>query len=1055
MAFNPTEAQRRAIETKNKSILLSAAAGSGKTATLTRRIIESLTDREAPLDLSRMLVVTFTRAAAAELRERISAALTAALADDPADAHLNRQSILIGSADICTIDSFCLDIVRSNFQRLTLEDGSPLAPDIRPADDTELNTLRLSVMNSVIDAWYEKQDDRYDFPRFVESFSGTRDEGELVELLISYSQALDSLPDPEGFTSAAARRSYDDAELDFFETKAGKIIREYAKDRFEYYLSVFDCAVKEFSDGGVCERNYGTAFAYDANFCRTVIAALDESYDAAREALLLYSPPSLKSLGKAKSERSEAYKGLRDSIKKAIKKLSEQSFALPSRELADYSRRMSSELRTLSAVIADFRREYAREKNLRRILEFADIKRLAHRLLVTPEGQPTAAALELRERYDAVYIDEYQDVDRVQDEIFSAVARVGCRFVVGDIKQSIYSFRGAEPSVFGELRDSLPDYGAPEAETVRGCSIFMSENFRCDPPVIDFVNRVSRHSFVPAGGVVGYREEDDLVAGKQDAGGTPVTVALLPDGELEYIVSEIKRLLSGAKKNDGTALVGSDIAVLCRTNGVLVELSGLLAAAGIETSSEAASDLFENPEVLLVLSLVTAIDNPEKDIPLAAVLRSPFFGFTMDELLRIRSQSEPSYSLYAALEYYGNSEICDGLSEKCNDFVKRLGALRAEARELPVDALVRKLYRSFSIMSLTDECRSASSVSVNLRRFYEYARSFAALQSSGLSGFVRYIDSIIDGGTRVASPMPSSGENSVTLMNIHKSKGLEFPVVFVCGCAKGFNRRGLRKTLIFEPSSGVALKLTDDTGFARADTPQRSALTLRLAERQTEEEMRILYVALSRARERLYVTAEVGDDPEKQIGQAAFSSEFACRGLALSAKCYLDWILPAVAELGGRVELVTEIGEAQEMLGGDTGTAVPEDPKRVAEYRRMLRERFDFVYPHATERLPAKLSVSRLYPDILDDDRAETLDDEIMLDPTKRPLFLQQGDETRHSAAERGTATHVFMQFCDLSRAEKNVREELARLTEERFIPSGVAELVNVRQIERFFVSEL
>ncbi len=1058
MAFNPTEAQRRAIETRNRSILLSAAAGSGKTATLTRRIISSLIDRDSPLDLSRMLIVTFTRAAAAELRERISSSLTEALADDPADPHLNRQSILIGSADICTIDSFCLDVVRANFQRLTLEDGSPLSPDVRPADDTELNTLRLSVMNAVIDDWYEKEDDRYDFPRFVESFSGTRDEGSLVESLISYSQALDSIPDPDGFTAQMAKRTLEDAGRDFFETDVGAILREYVKDRFEYFLSVADRASAEFSDGGVCERNYKGAFDYDAEFCREVLGALDVSYGATRDVFLSYSPPSLKSLGKAKTERSVSYKDLRDRIKKTVKKIAEQSFALPEEEIADYDRRTARELETLAAVIADFRREYAREKNLRRILEFSDIKRLAHRLLVQSDGSPTEAALELRRRYDAVYIDEYQDVDRVQDEIFSALSRTGCRFVVGDIKQSIYSFRGAEPSVFGSLRDRLPDYGTPESDTECACSIFMSENFRCDAPVIEFVNRVSRHSFVPTGGVVGYRREDDLVLGKKDSGNFPVTAAILPEGELEYIVSEIKRLLAGATKNDGKRVVGSDIAVLCRTNGMLAELASALAREGIESTTEAASDLFENPEILLVLSLVTVIDNPEKDIPLAAVLRSPFFSFTMEELLKIRAESESIFSLYASLEAYASREERNGLAQKCRDFVSRIESLRADSREISVDALVRRIYAAFSVMSLTpaDQSRTARSVTTNLRRFYEYARGFAASQSSGLSGFVRYINNIIEGGTRVASPLPSSGEGSVTLMNVHKSKGLEFPIVFLCGCGKGFNRKDLRKTLIFEPTAGVALRLVDDTGFARADTPQRAALTLLLSQKQTEEEMRILYVGLTRARERLYITADVGSEPESQLERAAFDAEFSSRGLALSAKCYLDWLLPAVAELGDRVRLVTELDISDtEMLDADAQE--PTEPKDAesGEIGRMLRERFDFVYPHAAESLPAKLSVSRLYPDLLDDDGALTLDVDPTVDPTRRPLFLQETAERRPSAAERGTATHLFMQFCDFARAERSVREELARLTEKRFVPAGISELVNLRQIERFFVSEL
>ncbi len=1055
MSFNPTEAQRRAIMTRDRSILLSAAAGSGKTATLTRRIIESLTDPESPLELSRMLIVTFTRAAAAELRERISAALTEALASDPGDPHLNRQIILLGGADICTIDSFCLDIVRENFQRLSLDDGSPLPPDFRLADDTELDTLRLSVMNSVIDKWYDKTDGRYDFARFAENFSGTRDEGTLVESLISYAQALESLPDPASFTLRAAAETASDADRDFFDTAPGRIIKEHARELLKYYLSISEAGVREFSDGGVGERNYRPAFLSDAETCRAAIRALDESYTAAKNVLLSYSPASLKALGKQKTDISEGYKELRGRVKDGLRKLGESCFSLDAEVIADYSTRLASEINILAELYADFSREYSREKHIRRILEFADIKRLCHTLLVTSDGHPTTVALELRERYDAVYIDEYQDVDRVQDEIFSAVSRPGCRFVVGDIKQSIYSFRGAEPSIFGGLRDALPDYGTEAAARERACSIFMSENFRCDRPVIDFVNRVSRHSFVPAGGVVGYRAEDDLVCGKLGGGEKPVRVAILPtDSEVKYVISEIRKLLSGEKKADGSPIQGSDIAVLCRSNAMLRRVAEALSEVGIECSDETASDFFGNPEILLVLSLVTAIDNPEKDIPLAAALRSPFFGFTLDELVRIKSSADPAYSLYATIELC--AEGMGELSEKCARLVEKLSSLRADSRGMAVDLLVRRLYREFSVMSLTlpNDRRTPAQIAFNLRRFYEYARSFAASQGSGLSGFIRFIDNIIEGGTRVSVPSVASRESAVTLLSIHKSKGLEFPVVFVCGCGKEFNRTDLRRTLVFEPTAGVSLKLTDETGFARADTPQRAALAMRIGERQTEEEMRILYVALTRARERLYVTAETRSDAQKLLDRADFAAPFECRVASLSATRYLDWILPAVVRDCAGVELITMPVEAE---NGENVELTSENQEiyDTKDLQALLRERFDFVYHHASERLPAKLSVSRLYPDILDDDGAETLRVEIPDEPLRRPLFMQETPDERHTAAERGTATHLFLQFCDLDRAEHGVREEISRLVEQRFIPSGVSELVNVRQVERFFASEL
>lgn len=1070
MAFIPTEAQKRAITARDSSILLSAAAGSGKTATLTRRIIESLTDGDSPLDLSRMLIVTFTRAAAAELRERISTAVTDALSENPENEHLNRQAMLVGSAEICTIDAFCLDVVRADFQRLTYDDGSPLTPDLRLADDTELKVLRLNVMNSVIDSWYKKSDDGYDFSRFVDCFSGTRDEGSLIETLISYADALESLPNSADFTEASAEYIKSSAEHDFFASSFGKIIYGYASAKLKYCADICRSAVSAFSEDEKTRRNYMPAFAADLSFCEKALNALDLSYTEARDAILSYSPVSLSSLGKSKSEISEGYKELRGLIKNDIEKLQISCFALAPDAISKLMNETSDIVSTLSAVINDYRREYSKEKRNARIAEFSDIKRLAHRLLVNSDGTPTDTANELRKRFDAVYIDEYQDVDRVQDEIFSAVSRKGCRFVVGDIKQSIYSFRGAEPSIFGRLRDSLPKFETPEALSRHECSMFMSENFRCDRSIIDFVNRVSRYSFVPAGGTVGYRKEDDLICGKRNAGCEPVTVALFNkkdykecNAEAIYIVNEIRKLIKSGKKNDGTAITPSDIAVLCRSNSTVGEISAALEAAGIERSDETASDFFANPEIQLVLSLVTVIDNPEKDIPLASVLLSPFFGFTLDELVQIRKSADSSYSLYGAVEALG-AEINDSLSEKCASFVLRLEALRQTGRSVKVDKLVRKLYREFSVMSLissTDgkDNRPPERIEENLHRFSDYARHYSATAFGGISGFIGFVTGIIEGKTKLSTPSAASPNGAVTLMSIHKSKGLEFPVVFVCGCAKGFNKTDLSRTLIFDPDIGVALKLIDATGFARTDTPMRSALALHIGQKQTEEEMRILYVALTRASERLYITASLSSDPYVKLKGAAFRSDFSCRESVLSVGSYIDWILPALAKDDESFRLITKLEESNESEKEKTDSTLEKecDKTELEELKTVLCKRFSFKYPYAlAEKIPAKLSVSRLYPEVLDDSGAARLGETDKLpELTRKPLFIEEVQK-KHTGAERGTATHLFLQFCDFERAEAHgIQNELFRLINERFIPKGTAELVNLRQLERFFSSRL
>ena len=1070
MAIKLTNSQRRAVETRDKSILLSAAAGSGKTATLTRRITESLTDSENPSDLQKMLIVTFTRAAAAELRERIAKALNEALAADPSNEHLNRQSIILGSASICTIDSFCLDLVRSNFQRLKYDDGTPVSPDFRLADGSELDALRLECMNTVINNWYSKEALNDDFPKFIENFTNSRDEGNLVENLISYTQFIDELANGDSFTPEVIKDYEKGAVSDYFDTDLGNFLREYTVGQLDYYINILEYASDILNSESLWQKNYLPTFAYDLTFCKELKCALEKSYGDARDHLLTYSPPSLRSLGKSANETTAALQKIRTGLKDYITKtLKNKYFLMHPDDIRTISKRSAESFSTLNLLSNDFRRLFASEKRLRRICEFNDIRKLAHKLLINDDGSLSDIAYELRERYTDVYIDEYQDVDRLQDDIFSAVSNTGCRFVVGDIKQSIYAFRGADPSIFGDLRVSMPPIKSKEADEKKACSIFMSENFRCDENVIKFVNLVSRHTFVPAGGSVGYRDEDDLIFKKnENFGNHPVTVAIMPkdssdseedsSAEIRYVVSEIKELLSSGKKNDGTPIKAGDIAILCRTSRVASDIAEALTAERIENSNSTASDFFGNPEIMLVLSLFSAIDNPQKDVHLASVLLSDFFSFKMEELLKIKKYSLSEASLYDSVVSYSESDLfADGaLREKCAAFIERLTSLREESRHLPLDKFVRLIYREFSIMSLTDtdSDRPQEYVSSNLRHFYEYARKYSFAHGGNLSGFIRYINDIIDSDSKVDAPS-SAVSDAVTLMTIHKSKGLEYPVVFVCGCSKSFFRKELNRSLLFDQYKGAAMNLSDTTGFAHISSPFRNTLRLYKERFGNEEELRVFYVAMTRARERLYITAEFNGDLDKKLTEERLARDFECRSSTLSKKSYFEFILGAICYDHESFRLINAMPQRDEKpsVSPTDEENVSIDLEKVNELRKMISERFSFEYPYAyTETLPAKLSVSRLYPDILDDDGAAGLSESSLPELYEAPAFML--DQKNVKANQKGTATHVFLQFCDFELAACNVEEELNRLVAKKFIPSNTAELVNINQLERFFKSD-
>lgn len=1054
--YKRTDAQGLAIDTRDVSLLLSAAAGSGKTATLTERIIASITE-ENPISITDMLIVTFTRSAASDLRAKVSDAVNKALAKNPDNKDLLRQSIAVGSADISTIDSFYMNVVKSNFQHLKFENGSPLSPDFRIADSDEVDALENRIMNEVVGEFYDRTDENFDFERFADNFSDARGEGNLVKLLIDHAKFVDGLIDPAEFYEKLLGNIAEDKNKPFFDTYYGKMIKEEVGEFADYAKKVSSAAADYFS--GVNDKTK-KAFESDLSFFAELSAALDSGYTATAAVI---NAPSWERSGNRSKEYDLAenvFVDIRKEYKDQIKKYAENYFSADEREIPKFYEKLEKNLSMLSNVIGEFRAKLASEKASRRICTFNDVSRLAYRLFVNPDKSPTDYALSMRNRYKAVYVDEYQDVNELQHDIFEAISPEKSLFVVGDIKQSIYKFRGSDPDIFNSLRNSWKPLGKDQEKTDPAYTIFMSENFRCDENVINFVNRVSRETFVKADGAVTYLPEDDLKFGKIDnIGSSPVTVAAFPakskdsDAEIPYIVGEIARLLKEGKKNDGSPIIPSDIAVLAPTGAECEEITDALTAAKIPVFSSSESSFFDAPEIALINSFVTAIDNPEKDIPLAATLRSPLFGFSMDELIRIRIATDTSHSLYSACEYYIDVDTDVELTKKCRLFVEKMTELRLSSRGIPVDRFLRKLYREFNITSLSDRERPQKQVENNLRYFYDMARKFSKNRGGGLSAFVAHIENCVESGEKIALPPSIGGDGAVSVMTIHKSKGLEFPVVFVAFCGKPFSKKST-KSEILQEGGDVAFDFKDHATMSKIVSPITGALKSKIRRGDVEERMRVLYVALTRAREKLYVvgTLSAKGDVDTKIDEAAFASKFGTSYSSLSAKCFFDWILPSLKG-NETVELVREY--APEEKSDEAEEKIAEiSPEYDEAALKTIKERFDFVYPHiASDVIPAKLSVSTLYPEVLDDGAAQL--DEKLPELREKPLFLQSYEEKNATtAAERGTATHLFLQFCDFSAAARDVDEEISRLVEAKFFRRDVSESINRKQLKRFFTSE-
>lgn len=1075
-----TPAQRKAIDYKGNALLLSAAAGSGKTATLTERIVRLLTAEDSTAEISRMLCVTFTRAAAAELRERIGRKLNEALAENPKNSRLSRQLYDLGRARITTIHSYCLEVLRSHAPELGLPAGFAVA------EEADVKNLSRQVMSDVLSDLFDQGEDW--FITLADTLAGARNEASLDDALLKLAGALSSA----GMTPA----SLDDlagslltAGEDFLASQAGAGIRSNVLRFARHYAAYFADVVADFSEDEELAKKYLPAAQACLATARELLPAAEEgSYGAVRAALLGFDPPGLKGISKDRQTAETLYfKDQRDVFKKKIEGWLQKTFALTPEETAVACARTAEVAHHVARVLGLYFDTLRARKRERGMVDFSDLEELTARLFTDGEGNPTEAAIRAGKSFDYIFIDEYQDTNHLQDSIFSALAEGGGgRFMVGDIKQSIYRFRGAEPEVFSSYRRAWPT--EEEDPTAKAMSLFMQENFRCDQSVVDFGNLVSCHIF--STGSIPFTESDELKYAKHGATpkpAHPVEVRLLPKkskneedsgvDEAAYVADRIAQMLGRERREDGTPLTPGDIAILLRSPGRdAAAYADALEARGIRVHNRASNTLYEQPEILLILSILHAIDNPTRDIHLAAAMKSPVFGFTLDDLVRIR-RAVPYGSLWDSVavcekEVVPEAGVDEDLCRRCGEFIDRLRLLRRDARGMGADKLILRLYEESRILSLIEGDKTVDSVSarVNLQALYDEARRFENGAGGGLYPFLTHMEAVVESGGSL--PQKDADPNAVRIFSIHQSKGLEFPVCFLARTAKQWNMQDTHARVLFDPAVGVAMKLPDEGGVVRCDTPLRQSVSAAMRDAILEEEMRVLYVAMTRARERLIITATV-QDPEEYLQKRAVGTRYASDHTVYSAPDSITWVLDAIeiARQKGdsriRAVNVEAVHTLAEQAGADRAEeAVPftSDEAKVAEYRNLFEKRFAFRYPHESlAGIPAKLTVSRLYPGILDEaEAAEPLRSDITRTPSlpprgernRAPRFLK--GKTEFEASFAGTATHTFMQFCDFEAlARSGAEAELKRLTEGGFLTATMAQAVRLDEIEKFRESDL
>lgn len=1095
-----TSAQRAAIDARGQDILVSAAAGSGKTAVLTQRIIERITDPVDPLSVDQLLVVTFSKAAANELQVRIRGAILDQMTKEGGNRRLRRQLLLLEKAEISTIHSFCLDQIRKNASLLSL----PVS--MRVCDDGERSRLSGQIMERLLADCYKASDS--DFLELIAQFAVLSDD-DIADKLLNLYEKTTSLPEGVGYFAESARRMEESVGAGLMSGTYGKLLRGYLQSYLDHYRPLYARVVELIPQLMEDEQANSTAstakekdalkkrlatmetmggfYAAEWESLATVmdhaddydaLAAAMQGVDFLRKPTLRNAPEELTQVTGFRGNSKDHFTALRDRYFSTARGGALQS------DLAKTARL----LRALAGLMEEFERRFTAEKQRLGIMDFADLERYTHRLLVE-NGSPTPVACALSRSYREIYIDEYQDVNRLQDEIFSAIS-IANRFMVGDIKQSIYGFRGAEPTIFADYRSRF-DRSAPNSG--EGETIYLSHNFRCDQSVVDFVNLICADLFM-AGGTVSYQEGDRLIRGKDDEkdGKKPVQVVLLQpadavegdeeaatlagrEAEAEYIAAEVERLW----KEEGVPL--RDMAVLLRNlNARITPYEEAFKKRGIPCVHNRAMPFFEEPEILTLLSLLYTIDNPTRDIYMAGALTGPVFGFTTEEIIACRWQAgrpTPGVSLYET--------ICAHRGEaRIDAFLGWLEDYRKASCTLSSDELIRKLFVETSLTAIVGADPVRGKVAEqNLRSFYQLARTFEKNSFRGLHRFLRYIGDLAESGQGVERQAELGDADALQIMTIHHSKGLEFRVCFLADTGSKFSQQDTSAEFLFHRDMGMTLTLRDPETLGKYQTLPRQILAERITEGALEEEMRILYVAMTRAKERLYMTAWLRYPGAAEERWKRLSERFTFWGVKHSPH-YIDWIMgvldlyPELAEACCKVsrlvcddtgfQSMEASGEtdspdsAEVLLPSSEETATGEsvsaedvaDPAHSTETARRIVRRFDFVYPHgALSDLPAKLTVSRLTPDVLDTEEDAASLQSISL--VRTPAFLQTAPDAL-SGAERGTATHLFMQFCDFANVEMaGVEAELLRLTTRQYISPVMADAVNISALRDFFAASL
>lgn len=1064
-----TVSQRQAIDASGGSLIVSAAAGSGKTAVLVERVISRIIDEENPIDADRILVVTYTRAAASELKERLKNKLSQLIKNDPYNKTLLRQQMLINKAKISTIDSFCSSLVKEYFYALNID------RNFRIADESELMLMKKDALKLTLDSMYA--DGEPDFFRLVEAFSSVKDDSKLQEVILKIHEFLRSHPYPKWWI---------DEKLEMFtqfdsvnESVWYSILLDYAKDATVFLDTLLDSSFNLLDLDKYIGEKITPIISNDADFLDKLKLSIEHPKKySIKEVLDSYVAGSFPRMpGYTDHPVKVKLHNNRKAFVAAIKKL-KQIFCFSQDECKQHIAELFVLSTQLLNCVSEFSNNFQKIKAIKKVADYSDLEHWTIKLLVDEKTREfTDIAKKLSGEFDEIMVDEYQDANETQDLIFSALSKNNENlFFVGDVKQSIYGFRQAMPQLFLDRKNNSELY--TEDKPVFPAKIFLDKNFRSIKGVTEIVNFFFEKLMSKSVGDIEYNDTESLKCGAvYDEESSPtVEYHLLDYSDVEdadcsvieatHIAQMIQKMVfEGYMVKDGDRyrkVTYGDFAVLMRKKTESPMYVDTLISCGVPAYCETSSGFIEAPEIATMIDFLSVIDNPALDIELLSVMMSPIFGFTADDLADIRSDSIYS-SLYRAVVLKAQSG-----NSKCRHFIDELSYYRDICVTTSVHDLINTIYERTSYTSIVSAVNDNSLAVNNLLLLKEYAKNFESGSSKGLSGFVLYLSRLRENKSDIkgAIDISTSQSNTVKVMSIHASKGLEFPVCIVANTARKFSTDTTDEVLLHS-EFGIAVKQKDIETNVSNNTMPRQALSLAVKRDEMSEELRVLYVAMTRAKQKLVLISSHKSADKYLKGIASKLSDSGAIMPYIVRNCtYLcEWITMCVM-IHPDGEKLREIADCDVQPDTSVGSSVDvkvvyinqqNEDENLAEnvckniesdtdegITKTLSSRSSYKYKNKhLDKLPSKISASEL------SHKLSTKTFERILDT---PAFMSDSTLT---AAQKGTALHAFMQFCDFSTARIDIESEIERLCAQGYISKVQADSINREKAKAFISSDI